>query len=288
MTLKWAVGRLLAALLLSGGCSSKIVVLRPHIAHPDQTIEVRDEITSVEDQVRTSVRYMQGWELDALFRPAGSNQETANPFLYWPPRAPVKFTVFRIYIRNESAMDIFQDLDTILLRDEPGNEYHPEDKESLTTYWLRQVTMELGNPITWTGQTNAVQETTTKRKSLTETMFTGGHLPPRSERQGYIAFRNVSETGKPKLVWYQKGFMRTVEFILLTPLGRYFIIDRLFKWGPPHAIPIGHVQLNMQLVTRDSQYGPPRKMALKEFNFHQVRISVPPEGDKEMDPWRKQ
>ena len=203
--------------------------------------------------------------------------------------------------------------DKILLRDDQDNEYRPMDQRQLTDYWLSLVTIKLGNPITWTAQMDAVQKKEVKEKFRVEAVYTGGRLPSRSEHTGYIAFRDVSETGKPQLLWYQRNWARVVQFIALGAVGAaaapaitgkkfwtqnwvrvaefftlgglgLFIADRFY--GPPDAVPIGRVQVLIEVATRDSQYGPPLSVTLQEFNFDMVKVTVPPKGDEEMDEWR--
>ena len=188
-----AGGMILAGGIILAGCSPRIVAIRPFTVHPSQRLDNEDTIVDVQAGVRTTIRYISDAELDEAFRLPGKRAaETGNPFLYRPPRAPVRFWVFRIEQRNESEYDTFTDFGKILLRDDQGNEYRPLDERKLTDYWIGKVTIALGKPLTWTAQMDAIRRRTEKEKSVVETLFTGGRLPSRGEHAGYIAFRDFS------------------------------------------------------------------------------------------------
>lgn len=299
---------LLAALLVAcAGCATKIVDIRPYALHPDQSMESEKVIVSEQHRIRTSVRHVQPGELDAAFRPPGLNQETHNPFLYRPPYAPVKFTVFHVHIRNESQTDAFGEWGKFFLRDDQGREYRPIPRKDLTNYWMGQVTMRLRDPITWVPQMSALERKKETETTRDETIYSGGFIPPRGEHSGYIAFRDVDESGKPQLPWYQRNWWRAVEFAAPVPIGYGMINDNQHAllrlagglllggitlyacdhfWGPPKAIPIGHLQLILEVTSRASRYGSPAGLALMEINFNMVKVQTAPEEDSEMDEWR--
>ena len=185
-----------AAALMACGCSGKIQDIRAFVAHPDQKMDGEDVIVCWQNRVRTSIRYMRSNELDELFRIQGKIGETANPFYCRPPEAPVKFTVFRINIRNESDFDTFIEYDKILLRDDQGGEHRPLDQEKLNDYWIGRVTIELGKPNTWIPQMEALKKKEEKEKLLITTIYTGGRLPSRGEHTGYLAFRDIPPKAK--------------------------------------------------------------------------------------------
>jgi hypothetical protein len=184
------------ALILLSGCSPRVLDLRPFAAHPDQKMDGEDVVVSWQNHIRTSVRYMRSFELDAAFRLPGRSGETANPFLFRPPAAAVKFTVFRLNFRNESEYDTFVEYDKILLRDDLGGEFRPLSMQKLMDYWLGRVAIELGRPVTWTAQMAALKEKKEKEKLLIKTVYEGGRLPSRGEHTGYIAFRDIPPEAK--------------------------------------------------------------------------------------------
>ena len=180
------------------GCAPRIIDIRPYPAHPDQKMDGEDILVSWKHGVRVAARYMRDSELDDAFRLPGANpkKETGNPFLSKPPRAPARFTVFRLDLRNESEFDTFVEIGKILLRDELSGEYHPQSAQQLTDYWIGKVTIELGKPVTWAAQMEALRRKVTKEKSLHETIYEGGRLPSRGEHSGYIAFRDLPKASK--------------------------------------------------------------------------------------------
>ena len=298
---------LMLVLVGGGGCATKIIDIRPYALHPDQKMETEEVLISEQHRIRTSIDYVRPAELDDAFRPPGLGRETHNPFLYRPPYAPAKFTVFRVTVRNESAHDVFGEWDKIFLRDDLGREYRPLTREALNNYWMGQVTMRLGDPITWVPQMKALERRKKTEKTLEETVYSGGFIPPRGEHTGYIVFRDVDDTGKPRIPWYQRNWWRALEFAAPVPIGYSLVNDsqhdllRLaggvllggltlyacdYFWGPPKALPIGHLQLIFEVTSRTSRYGNPANLALMEVNFNMVKVQLPPKGDEEMDEWR--
>jgi len=296
----------LALLLLLGGCSPQIAQLRPYAAHPTQQMSGEDAIVDVQGGVRTTTACMRAPDLDDWFRLPGKGvKETGNPFLCRPPRAPVKFTVFRLDIRNDTEYDVFVDTARITLRDAEGNEYHPLDEKALTNYWIGKVTIELGKPMTWTAQMSAISRKDVKEKSRTETLYAGGPIPSRGEHAGFVAFRGLRET-KERL--YPIGY-DLVGLAAGAPLGAVFaeqvarrhdalvvgagalagaLLGRLgMSLIAPRRDPqLDRLQLLIEVVTRSSRYGNPLNVALMEFNFARARVSKPPKDQPETDQWR--
>jgi hypothetical protein len=188
----------LAALLLTVGCAPRIIDIRPYAAHPDQKMDGENVVVSWKHGVRVALRYMRDGELDEIFRLPGKNvkMETGNPFISRPPRAPAKFTVFQLDLRNESEYDTFVDAEKILMRDELSGEYKPMNAQSLVDYWIGKVTIELGKPVTWSAQMEAVKRKDIKEKSRRETIYEGGRLPSRGEHAGFLAFRDLPKGSK--------------------------------------------------------------------------------------------
>ncbi len=187
-------GAVTVALLVA---CSRIVDIRPWVAHKNQRLEDGDTLVTLQHGIRASVRYMRDAELDDMFRlPGGVIRETGNPFICRPPHAPARFTVFRVTVHNESEYDTFVEPDKILLRTNRSTEHHPLTRQQLIDYWIGRVTVELGKPLTWTPQMDAVRRLEVKEKSLRATIYEGGRLPSRGEHTGYLAFRDLPVTLK--------------------------------------------------------------------------------------------
>ena len=233
------------AILLGIGCSGRIRDLRPFVAHPDQKMDGEDVIVCWQNRIRTSIRYMRSSELDETFRITGKIGETANPFYCRPPGAPMQFTVFRISLRNESDFDTFVEFDKILLRDDLGGEHRPLNQTTLTDYWIGRVTIELGKPVTWTPQMDAVKKKEEKEKLLIKTVYEGGRLPSRGEHTGYLAFRNIPVTAK--------------QFQLLIE-----VVTRSSRYGNPLNVAL--TEFNFKVV----KIHPPSKQdeEMKEWRNH--------------------
>ncbi len=179
---------LLAIGLCAAGCSPRLVDVRPYAGRPEQQVDLDGRLVAWEHQVRTTVRYMGESALNSAFRLPGPADKTANPFMYSPPRAHKRFIVFHLTIRNESEYDVFVDAEKIYLRDESGAIFRPVTKEDLINYWIGRVTIELGKPVTWSNQMDAAKKRTEDRKSIAETVYGGGRIPPYGEHSGYVAF----------------------------------------------------------------------------------------------------
>jgi hypothetical protein len=256
-----------ALAVLLAGCTPKIVDIRPYGAHPDQKMDGEDIIVSWQSGVRTTIRYMRPAELDELFRKPGTTK-TGNPFLTRPPSAKARFTVFRIDIRNETEYDVFVEPPKILLRDSAGGEYRPVARQGLTDYWIGRVAIELGKPVTWSEQMEAIGQKTLKEKLVVETLFEGGRVPSRGEHIGYIAFRDIPEEVKMPQSMHDST------------------LSRIWKWLTLVEKPVGQLQLIVEVVTRASRYGNPLNVALLEFNFNMVKVPVPPPDEEELKQWR--
>lgn len=187
-----------AAFLALTGCAPRITDIRPYAAHPDQKMDGENVVVSWKHGVRVALRYMRDSELDEIFRLPGKNvrQQTGNPFIFRPPRAPAKFTVFQLDLRNESEYDTFVEAGKILMRDELSGEYRPMNSQQLVDYWIGKVTIELGKPVTWSAQMEAVRRKDVKEKSKRETIYEGGQLPSRGEHAGFLCFRDLPRASK--------------------------------------------------------------------------------------------
>ncbi|MEK7476082.1 MAG: hypothetical protein AAB152_10700 [Candidatus Coatesbacteria bacterium] len=301
----------LALVAALSGCAGRMSVIRPYTAHPTQVLESENDLVDVQGGVRTTIRHMSPEELDDVFRKPGKGvTETGNPFLYRPPHAPMKFTVFQFRIRNESDFDIVVDPAKILLRDAEGTEFHPLTAKALTDYWIGRVAIELGKPRTWTAQMESISRRDIKEKLRSETVYEGGLLPTRGEHTGYIAFSGLSEKihGRSTAIYQIGGFVAGAGLGALTSrqviraaggepnrvwvslgaiagglLGRW-----ISTWLIPDPDPrLNRVSIVLEVVTRSSRYGNPLNVALFEYNFSRSRVERLPKG--EIDPseeWR--
>jgi len=258
-------GFLLAAFM--AGCTVKMIDIRPFVAHPEQKLEGEDMLVQWQAGVRTTCRYMQPAELDEVFRKVGE-EKTGNPYLQRPPKAPARFTVFRIEIRNESEFDVFVEAPKVLLRDNAGGEYHPVTRQALTDYWLGRVFIELGKPLTWSEQMATIGQKTRKEMLVVEALFEGGRIPSRGEHIGYIAFRDIPQK------------------IKVPANVRLSTWQKIWNWLTMVEKPLGQLQLIVQLVSRSSQYGNPVAISLLEFNHNMVKVPVPPPDEEELKQWR--
>jgi hypothetical protein len=249
------------------GCTPKIVDIRPFTVHPDQKMDGEEVIVSWQAGVRTTIRYMQPGELDEIFRKPEA-AKTGNPFLRRPPKAPARFAVFRVDIRNESEYDIFVDIRKIILRDSAGGEYRPVTRQALTDYWIGHVAIELGKPETWSGQMESIGRRSIKEKLTVETLFEGGQIPSRGEHIGYIAFRDIPQQIKVAANVHESMWRR------------------FWKWLTMVEKPVGQLQLVTEVVTRSSRYGNPLSVALLEFNVKMVMVPLPPPDEEELKQWR--
>jgi len=311
MTRRWlGLGLLIAA----AGCSPRIVDVRPFVAHPTQKLDGEDELSDVQGGVRTTMRYHRPAELDEIFRLPGKGvRETGNPFLFRPPKARTKFTVFHLTLRNESDSDVFVDFNKILLRDWRAAEYRPMDAQKLTDYWVGRVTIELGRPLTWTAQLAAITKKDEKEKSKSETIFAGGILPARGEHSGYIAFPDVPEDiprersfffeGAGFVTGAAAGWTGSVQIARLAGFGKSGglatmrnVLGALAgglvgRWigalvAPSRDPQRNYLQLTFDLVTRTSRYGNPQSVSLVEMNYMQVKRPAPPPDNEELQEWR--
>lgn len=187
----------LAACLLTA-CAPRIIDIRPYAAHPDQKMDGENIVVSWQHGVRVAIRYMRDSELDDIFRLPGVNvkKETGNPFITRPPRATARFTVFQLDLRNESEYDTFIEANKILMRDDLSGEFRPMTSQQLVDYWIGKVTIELGKPVTWSAQMEAVRRKDIKEKGRRETIFEGGRLPSRGEHVGFVVFRDLPKKSK--------------------------------------------------------------------------------------------
>lgn len=307
-----AAGCLLA--LAAAGCSPRIVDVRPFVAHPTQKLEGEEILTDVQGGVRTTMRYHRPADLDEIFRLPGKGvRDTGNPFLYRPPKATTKFTVFHLTLRNESDSDVFVDFEKILLRDWRSGEYRPMDARKLTDYWVGRVTIELGRPLTWTAQLAALTKKDEKEKSKVETVFAGGILPARGEHSGYLAFPDVPDTiPRERPLFYEGagfvagaalGWAGSVQVARIAGFQKHggtatlrnalgaFIGALLGRWGGMLIAPTrdpqrNYLQLTFDLVTRTSRYGNPQSVSLVEMNYMQVKRPAPPPDHEELQEWR--
>ncbi len=302
-------------LLLSAvGCSPRIVDIRPFVAHPTQKLESEDSLTDVQGGVRTTARYLRASELDEVFRLPGKGvRETGNPFLYRPPKATEKYTVFHLTLRNESDTDVFVDFNKILLRDWRSGEYRPVDAKKLTDYWVGRVTIELGRPLTWTAQLNALTKKDEKEKSKVETIFAGGMLPARGEHSGFLAFPGVPDTiprersvlfeGAGFVTGAALGWVGSVQVARLAGFQKNggsatirnalgaLVGGLLGRWAGSLIAPTrdpqrNYLQMTFDLVTRTSRYGNPQSVSLVELNYMQIRRPEPPPDNEELQEWR--
>ena len=304
----------LLLLVCTAGCAPRIVDVRPFVVHPTQKLESEDVLTDVQGGVRTTARYQRPNELDEIFRLPGKGiRETGNPFLYKPPKAKEKYTVFHLTLRNESDSDVFIDFNKILLRDWRAAEYRPVDAKKLTDYWVGRVTIELGRPMTWTAQLNALTKKEEKEKLKVETIFSGGVLPARGEHSGYLAFpgvpelipreRNILFEGAGFLTGAAVGWMGSVQVARLAGFEKNgglatlrnglgaLVGGLLGRWGgaliaPKRDPQRNYLQLTFDLVTRTSRYGNPQSVSLVELNYMQVRRAPPPPDNEELQEWR--
>jgi hypothetical protein len=298
---------------LCWGCAGRMSVIRPYTAHPTQVLESEDVLVDVQGGVRTAIQYMSPEELDDVFRKPGKGvTETGNPFLYRPPHAPMKFTVFRFRIRNESDFDVVVDPAKIVLRDAEGSEFHPLTAKAVTDYWIGRVAIELGKPRTWTAQMESISRRDAKEKLRSETIYEGGLLPTRGEHMGYIAFSGLSEKihGRSTAVYQIGGFVAGAGLGFITAssvirsaggesnrvwnsLGAVAggLIGRwVSTWLIPRPDPmLNRVSLVLEVVTRSSRYGNPLNVALFEYNFSRSRVERLSKGEAETDTseeWR--
>ncbi len=309
-------------LVMAGGagCAGRIVDVRPFTAHPDQQMDGSNVIVSWQNDVRTVVRYMRESEMDDAFRLPGVERTTGNPFLRRPPGALARFIVFRLTVRNESEYDVFADPARMSLRDETGTTLQPVTAQELTDYWMGRVTVALGTPVTWGPQLEALRKRDAKEKSVVETIFTGGLVPPRGEHTGYVAFRDerhtlrradpertkdlvgwmsvagialiTADVVRPNVIlkrWNEgdKPFPRAGRMLLAVEGGTVvWFAHNLWRWLAPPRGKEHRLQLSFEIVTRASRYGNPLRVAPMEFNFSKVRVPWPPVHDEEYEQWR--
>ena len=183
-------------LVLAASCSPTFVDIRPFVAHSEQKLESETVLVSEQNRIRTAVHYMQDGELNEEFRLPGREFKTGNPFMFKPPLAKAKFTVFRLNIRNESENMAMVEFNKIRLLDDLGNEYRPISKTELMDYWMGLVVIKLNKPITWNDQMSTVNKQTQKEKALYQAVYTGGLLPPKGEHTGFVAFREIPKKVK--------------------------------------------------------------------------------------------
>lgn len=224
-----------AAAALAVACSPTIVDIRPFVAHPEQKLETEEILVYEANRIRVAVRYMRDTELNEEFRIPGREYRTGNPFLYKPPLAKAKFTIFRLNIRNESENSASVEFPKIRLLDDQANDYKPIGRTELTNYWMGLVVIKLNKPITWGDQMQGVGKSVQKEKSLWQAVYQGGLLPPKGEHTGYVAFRDV-----PKNV-------KTMQFLVE-------IVTRTSRYGNPLNVALIEFNFNRVRVPVAPKY----------------------------------